>query len=114
MAEMDDNNWENIFINAWSRLGNGENLHAEELFRQVIDLNPQVVDGWYGLGLALKVQGRKEEAIRCFQKALELIEIGLVADRTRRSMVRRLALGHINLLRNGNWNLEKEFWQKNP
>lgn len=45
-----------------------EKLHssAEESFRKAISLNPNLVDAHFALGLALKAQGRRAEAIPVF------------------------------------------------
>jgi hypothetical protein len=57
-------------------------------------------------------EARKEEAIPSFQKAVSLIEAGKLENKDRSEMLRRLALGHINELTVGDWNLEKEIWQR--
>jgi len=91
-----------------------DKLHAsaEESFRQAIDLNPRLIDAYYGLGLSLKAMSRPQEAIEVFQKVVELIDSGVVDDPTRSAMLRRLSIGHINQMRGGNWDLEKELWQR--
>jgi tetratricopeptide (TPR) repeat protein len=80
-------------------------------FRRVITLDPEAVDGVYALGMALKASGQGEESVKAFQQVLSLLNAGAVADRTRADMLRRLALGHINEITSGDWNLEKEIWQ---
>ncbi|HLE14293.1 MAG TPA: hypothetical protein VI776_06060 [Anaerolineales bacterium] len=85
---------------------------AEADFRRAISIDPEDVDATYVLGLVLKAQGRKDEAIVSFQKAVDLIQAGKVENRDRREMLRRLALGHINEIKDGDWNLEKEIWQR--
>jgi tetratricopeptide (TPR) repeat protein len=88
------------------------NDQAEADFRRAISIDPEDVDATYVLGLVLKAEGRIEEAVASFQKAVSLIEAGKVENKDRSEMLRRLALGHINELTEGDWNLEKEIWQR--
>lgn len=85
---------------------------AESVFRQAIALDSKPVDAYYGLGLVLKSQDRRKEAIQAFEKVVELLDSHAIQDRTRRSILRRLALGHINQLKSGDWGLEREVWQR--
>jgi tetratricopeptide (TPR) repeat protein len=85
---------------------------AEDDFRKAIELDPEAVDAVYALGMALKAHGRHEESIQVFKQVLSLLNAGAVADRVRADMLRRLAVGHINFITSGDWNLEKEIWQK--
>lgn len=96
----------------WAYHSKGMNDQAEADFRRALSIDPEDVDATYVLGLVLKTSGRKEEAIASFQKAVGLIEAGKVENRDRSEMLRRLALGHINELKEGDWNLEKEIWQR--
>ena len=96
----------------WAFHSRGLNDQAEADFRRAISIDPEDVDATYVLGLVLKAQGRKDEAIVSFQKAVDLIQAGKVENRDRREMLRRLALGHINEIKDGDWNLEKEIWQR--
>jgi tetratricopeptide (TPR) repeat protein len=91
-----------------------DKLHAaaEESFRQAAVLKPNMVEAHYGLGLALKALGRPQEASVEFQKVVDLIESGGIDDPTRSAILRRMAIGHINQMRSGDWNLEKELWQR--
>lgn len=83
---------------------------AEENFRQALTLNPRSVDAYYGLGLVLKAQDRRQDAIQAFQKVIELIDAQAVEDRSRAQMLRRLSIGHMNQMKTGDWDLEKEIW----
>lgn len=84
---------------------------AEENFRRAIDFNPKFIDAYFGLGLVLKSQDRRQESIQAFQKVMELLESDPLEDRSRAEMLRRLALAHINQMKSGDWNLEKEIWK---
>ncbi len=84
---------------------------AEEDLKAAVALNPELVDGWYNLGLTLKAVFRKDESVQSFEKCIELLSNGVVENHDRTEMMRRLALGHINEQRLGDWNLEKEIWK---
>ncbi len=81
-------------------------------FQKAIELDPNDVDAYYAEGMAFKAQRNPEESTLAFQKAIELIDRGVVTDQTRANMLHRLASGHINEITKGNWNLEKEMWQR--
>jgi tetratricopeptide (TPR) repeat protein len=49
-------------------------------YRQAIEMNPDLVDAHFNLGLALQEQGKWEEAIVCYQKARELQPDSLEAE----------------------------------
>jgi len=89
-----------------------EYLKAEQDFKHAIDLDSSSIDAFYGLGMVMKFQKHVEDSVKAFQKTLELIVGGAVTDRARAAMLRRLALGHINELTIGDWNLEKEIWHR--
>jgi hypothetical protein len=57
-----------------------------------------------------KALGRKAEASEAFSQVLKLISSETCDKSTRKDMLRRLALGHINMINQGDWNLEKEIW----
>ena len=84
---------------------------AEERFRKAISLGPALIDGFYGLGLVLKAQGRGDEAVEIFVKLVDLLEKDSTLDSIRRTMLQRLTKGQINLLKFGDWGLEKEIWK---
>lgn len=84
---------------------------AEESFRKAISMDRNNVDAYYGLGLVQKAQGKNREAVETFQTVIEKIESGMIEDQVRSEMLRRLTLGHINMLKSGDWGLEEEIWQ---
>jgi tetratricopeptide (TPR) repeat protein len=84
---------------------------AAEDFRKAFELDPGAVDAVYGLGMTLKAMDKKEEAAAAFKNAIALIDKGVIADKPRARILRRLALGHINEINSGDWNLEAEIWQ---
>ncbi len=94
----------------WEFKASGKFDDAEASFRKAISVDPSSVEAYYGLSLTLKSQDRRQDSIAGFEKVLELIDLGM-EDRVRGEMLRRLALAHINQLRSGDWNLEKEIWK---
>jgi tetratricopeptide (TPR) repeat protein len=47
---------------------------AVKLYRKVVEMEPELVSAWHGLGLAMGDLGRYEEAESAFRKAVELKE----------------------------------------
>ena len=84
---------------------------AVEDFKKAIDLDGNMVDAYYSLGMVLKAIGRKEEAAAAFQKVVDLVTPDTGGGNVSADMLRRLALGHMNELTQGDWNLEKEIWK---
>jgi tetratricopeptide (TPR) repeat protein len=96
----------------WNLHASGQFEAAEKDFRKALALKPDSIDSYYALGLSLKAQDRREETIQAFQTVVSLLDKEEGASDSRRTMLHRLALGHINMLKLGDWNLEKEIWQK--
>lgn len=57
----------------------------------------------YTMGLILKKVGNKDEAQKAFQEVIRLTDE--IPDEIRARMLRRFAVGHINMIENGEWNL---------
>ena len=79
-------------------------------FDTAIQQNPENPDAYYALALALKALGKNSEAVEKFNKVLSLI--GDSTNQSTRQMLTRLTHGHINQINSGDWNLEKEIWQR--
>jgi len=94
----------------WAFHSRSMNDRAEQDFRKALALAPETVDTQYALGLVLKAQGRKSEAIEAFKKVVDLLEAGKVEDHATSEMLYRLSMGHINELTIGDWNLEEQIW----
>jgi tetratricopeptide (TPR) repeat protein len=108
-----DKTYEDYYREGWSLHGiKKDEDAAEENFRQAIALNPKSVEAYYGLGLVLKAQDRRQEAIRAFRQVVDLLDADTVEDRIRSQMLRRLSIGHINQMKTGDWDLEKEIWKR--
>ena len=94
----------------WAFHSKNEQVKAEIDFRKALEFESRSVDAHYALALILKSQGRNEEAVIRFKQTLELINAGVIANQSRAEMLRRLSMGHINELTQGDWNLEDEVW----
>lgn len=105
--------FEDYYREGWVLHGSSKDEDAaEENFRLAIAVDPNSADAHFGLGLVLKTQDRRQEAIQSFEKVVDILENTTQEDAIRAKMLRRLALGHINQLRTGDWDLEKEVWGK--
>jgi tetratricopeptide (TPR) repeat protein len=87
---------------------------AEGDLRKAISLDSNHLDSYYSLGMVLKALDRKEDASVAFNQVLVLIATNPVSNTSKNDMLRRLALGHINEMSQGDWNLEKEIWKHIP
>jgi predicted O-linked N-acetylglucosamine transferase (SPINDLY family) len=56
----------------WRSHQAGDLHHAEQLYRQVIAADPDLVDAWYLCGVVCQVTGRLEEAIAHYRQALHI------------------------------------------
>ena len=83
---------------------------AREDFLQALQSDPRNIDFQYGLALTLKLMGKSQEAVQAFEKILGQIDD--TDDRVKGTMLKRLTLGHINQLTQGNWNLGELVWQR--
>jgi Tfp pilus assembly protein PilF len=104
--------YESFMRRGWVFHSRGEQEKAESDFRRAVSYSPESVDANFALGLVLKAQGQKEEAVELFNKSMRLIELGKIDDHDQSTMMRRLTLGHINELTMGDWNLEDEIWHQ--
>ena len=88
-----------FFKNAWEQYVKGDYSGAEASFARAISLDSQSAEAYYGLGLALKPQGRNEAAIIAFQKAIELLQADTQEKNLIRGvMLRNLAQAHIRMI----------------
>jgi tetratricopeptide (TPR) repeat protein len=96
----------------WMFHSRGMQDRAESDFQKALARQPDSVDATYVLGLVFKAQERNQEAIKAFQRVVELLDGGVLENKTRVTMLRRFALGHINEITTGDWNLEKQIWRR--
>ena len=83
---------------------------AVDDFRHALENENKEIDTWYGLGLSLKAAGSGGEAVDAFDEVLGLISS--LDDKQRSNVLGRLAKGHVNQIKTGDWNLKKEVWKR--
>jgi tetratricopeptide (TPR) repeat protein len=93
----------------WLHFSRQQYLEAQSDLETAISLDTNV-DFFYSLGLILRARGKNAEALAAFEKALALVTDSENQQRT--TMLRRLTLGQINMIKSGDWNLEKEVWKR--
>ena len=84
---------------------------AEKDLLQAIALDSKDIEGHYRLGMVYKALKKKEEAVKEFKTVVELLEAQAGFTPAKYEMMHRLALGHMNEVAQGDWNLEKEIWK---
>lgn len=93
----------------WTLHVQGEQDRAEKDFRRAVELDSQSVEAHYGLGMALRARRKGDEAIRVFEKTIELIDAGeLEEDSARATMLRRLSRSHITMIQKGNFGTQSD------
>ena len=88
----------------------GRNMYQEAAKDFLNAIASEDVDSYYALGLTQKALKKSADAIQTFQKTLSLVEN--LEDVVKAHMLRRLIIGQINQITSGDWNLEKEIWNK--
>jgi tetratricopeptide (TPR) repeat protein len=91
----------------WSHYSKKEYSGAEEDFRKAYEIEPDNADTLYALAMSQQADGRQEQAIRTFEKTIEQLEARKAEDPVRFLMLTRLAHGHINRMKTGDWMLSK-------
>jgi tetratricopeptide (TPR) repeat protein len=87
---------------AWILQVEGDLPRAEADFRQATQIDESSAEGFYGLGLALKLQRRVDQAKAAFEKAIELIGSGaLKDDMPRATMLNHLSKWHLETINQG-------------
>ncbi len=85
---------------------------AEKDLTEATSLDANNIDAFYSLGMVLKAENKKDEAVAAFTQVINLIHARSDGTQVKYDMLRRLALGHVNELTQGDWNLEKEIWKR--
>ncbi len=93
----------------WLYYGRKEFARAEADFVTALEQEPDNPEFLYALGLTLKAAGSLDKALQKFEYALQMVNT--VSDPVRAQVLHRLILGHINQIKTGDWNLEKEIWK---
>lgn len=68
---------EQRIADAWKQHRLGSNDDAIRGFREVLNSNPGDLDALYGLGLAQRANGNRDESIETFNKALSISQEGI-------------------------------------
>ena len=84
---------ENLFRRACNHLDRNEFDQAARAFRSVLRLDPRHYEALTGLGRCLAEVGMREEARKCFEKALE-INPGYAQARINLELQRQMSSGH--------------------
>jgi tetratricopeptide (TPR) repeat protein len=106
------NDYDSFMQRGWANHAHGDQEKAESDFRRAVSYSPESVDANYALGLIMKSEGNTQDAIEQFEKTMDLILQGKIKEHSKSEMMRRLTLAHINELKTGDWNLEKEIWHQ--
>lgn len=94
----------------WALYGNGLYEEAMDALQIAKSRFLDDLEVLYPLGLVLKKLGKKDEALKIFTSVIDKTKI--LEDQIRGAMLRRLAIGHVNIIETGEWNLEKETWER--
>ena len=78
---------------------------------KAVSLDGNNIDSYYSLGMVLKAMNKNDAAVSAFKQVISILATQAGTGGTKYDMLRRLALGHINELTQGDWNLEKEIWK---
>jgi tetratricopeptide (TPR) repeat protein len=89
----------------WAHYTKKEFYRAEEEFRKALEVDPGSTDVRYAMGMAMQASGRMDEAVKTFEQVIHELQASGDTDPVRAKMVMRLAKGHINRIRTGEWNL---------
>lgn len=57
---------------AWKIHRNGKHQQAIDMFKDILSKSPELIDAFYGMGLAQKALGDKNGATKSFQECLRL------------------------------------------
>ncbi len=95
---------------AWRAYGAGDLAQADQMVRRVLSQAPNDIEAAYLAGLVWRAQGNNQEAKGAFQIVVD--QHVHLEDRTRGRMLRRLAVGHLNQIDRGLWDLEPETWER--
>jgi tetratricopeptide (TPR) repeat protein len=97
---------DDFFARGWAHYSKKEYFRAESDFRKALELTPNHPDGMFGLAQALQASGRPQDAVEAYEKLIRLLENNPApGDIVRYHMLARLARGHVNFIKTGDWSL---------
>jgi len=94
----------------WAYYGEDKLDEAIDTFQNAKNRFPDDIEVLYALALAYKKVGKGEDALEIFRNVIK--SAPNLQDQTRGAMLRRLAIGHANVLERGDWNLINETWER--
>ncbi|MCJ7511452.1 MAG: hypothetical protein MUO23_00615 [Anaerolineales bacterium] len=95
---------------AWAAYGAEDLAQAQRIVGELLPQAPGDVEAAYLAGLVWRAQGKAQEARLAFQTVVD--NHHQIEDHTRGRMLRRLAVGHLNQITRGVWDLEPETWER--
>ena len=93
----------------WAYYGKSDYEKAAQIFSDGMERFSDDVELLYALALAQKKSGESGQALTNFRKVTLLAE--KLEDSSKSGMLRRLAIGHANVISEGDWNLAEETWE---
>lgn len=96
---------EEYYHRGWQNYVQKEFYRAEDNFRKAVQLSPDHPDVVYALGLSLNALKKYGEALQAFQRTVELLVNVPPELSDRATILSRLATGHINRIKKGEWDL---------
>jgi len=106
--KMNPQNNEELVQRGWLFFSKQNYGKALDDFSNALIKDPDNADIIFALGLTYKANGAAQKAVETFEKVL--LHMDHYRDPVEARMLTRLVHGHINELKNGDWNLEKEIW----
>jgi len=94
----------------WTYYGEDRLDEAIHVFQDAKNRFPGDIEVLYALALAYKKAGHEKDALPIFRTVVKSAED--LDDQTRGAMLRRLAIGHANVLERGDWDLRNETWER--
>lgn len=102
----DPKNADDYLSRGWGHYSKKEYFRAESDFRKALEYTPDNPDYLYSLALTLQASGRSVDAIQAFEKTIQNLSQVTEEERVRSLMLTRLAKGHINRIKTGDWKLD--------
>jgi len=97
--------YDDFYKSGWSHYSKKEYYRAEADFQKSLELSPDNADSFYALAMTYQASGRQQEAVQTFEKTIKALNSAEDDDKVRAHMLTRLAQGHINRIKTGDWNL---------
>jgi hypothetical protein len=99
-----DDTLKNRLERGWSLYGAGQVGLARLEFEHACLTYSKAFEPWFGLAMCLKSGGEKTAAIKAFEAARNLLEIG--NGSARRMMLERIVSAHLRHLQEGKWGVK--------